>query len=183
MIGVYIIKNILDSKIYIGSTISWKKRKYTHISKLDRGIHPNKHLQSAWNKYGKENFIFEIVEEVKDEFWLRPREQAWINRFNSCDNHIGYNRSELVFNTKLPKEEHLRIHNTDKAKKNHSEAAKRWQSDPIYKDSLLSKRIEHSQKLLGRKQTDDTRDKRRESMIATLDKKTGLTQEQRLDKK
>lgn len=58
--GVYKITNILNNKIYIGSSINIKSRWSKHISDLDRNKHPNKHLQHSYNKYGKNKFIFSI---------------------------------------------------------------------------------------------------------------------------
>lgn len=43
--GVYQIKNLVNDKIYIGSTkTSFKDRLKNHLSKLRRGVHDNIHL-------------------------------------------------------------------------------------------------------------------------------------------
>ena len=60
--GIYLIKNILDDKVYIGSSINLKDRRYKHFWMLERGIHDNQHLQNSYNKFGEENFKFEILE-------------------------------------------------------------------------------------------------------------------------
>ena len=60
--GVYVITNLINKKIYIGSSIDIKVRWSNHKSELKRGVHNNKYLQNAWNKYGEENFKFEILE-------------------------------------------------------------------------------------------------------------------------
>jgi group I intron endonuclease len=60
--GIYRIVNILNGKYYIGSTSrGFRQRWWCHKGDLNKGIHRNSHLQSAWNKYGKENFLFEIL--------------------------------------------------------------------------------------------------------------------------
>jgi group I intron endonuclease len=59
--GIYQIKNLLDGKIYIGSSFDTKKRMGVHLSRLRKNKHCNKHLQNAWNKYGEENFEFKIL--------------------------------------------------------------------------------------------------------------------------
>lgn len=67
--GVYMIKNILNNKCYIGSSSSLRRRLHTHISHLICNRHANKHLQSAFNKYGQQSFVFCILEQcdqVKD---------------------------------------------------------------------------------------------------------------------
>ena len=60
--GIYLIKNILDDKVYIGSSINLKSREYKHFWMLRKGIHDNNYLQSSYNKFGEENFKFEILE-------------------------------------------------------------------------------------------------------------------------
>lgn len=59
--GIYTIVNLKNEKKYIGSTSNFESRWYGHIRHLRKGSHPNFHLQRAWNKYGEENFKFEIV--------------------------------------------------------------------------------------------------------------------------
>lgn len=59
--GIYWIRNKLNNKIYIGSTKNFRMRKNLHFSRLSREIHENNHLQSAYNKYGKYIFEFEIL--------------------------------------------------------------------------------------------------------------------------
>ena len=63
MACIYQIKNIVNNKIYIGSTIrATYIRKYEHFSELRNNKHCNNHLQKAWNKYGEDKFEFSILE-------------------------------------------------------------------------------------------------------------------------
>lgn len=64
--GIYIIYCIANEKCYIGSSISIKTRIMGHKSKLNTGKHDNSHLQKSWEKYGKQNFIFRILETYFD---------------------------------------------------------------------------------------------------------------------
>ena len=59
--GVYQILNSESGKIYIGSTISFKRRFSEHKKSLSANCHPNSHLQAAWNKYGESSFEFSVV--------------------------------------------------------------------------------------------------------------------------
>jgi len=59
--GVYQIVNIINGHKYIGSSTNLKKRLGVHKNMLKSDKHDNPHLQNAWNKYGKENFKFEII--------------------------------------------------------------------------------------------------------------------------
>ena len=86
--GIYKIENLMNHKKYIGqaSDIYW--RWYHHKSDLNTNHHHNKHLQSAWNKYGANNFDFSIIEQCSLNK-LDERETYWINKFDSYN--TGYN--------------------------------------------------------------------------------------------
>lgn len=85
--GIYQIRNIINNKIYIGQSIDLKLRKKMHFSNLRNNSHGNKHLQNSWNKYGSENFIFEILLYCEN-FELTYYEQEYVNRklniYNIC---------------------------------------------------------------------------------------------------
>ena len=63
--GVYMIRNILNSKSYIGSSYSLKRRLTDHLSHLKYNRLANHHLQSAYNKYGQKSFVFCILEQCE----------------------------------------------------------------------------------------------------------------------
>jgi len=90
MCGIYTITNKIDNKIYVGYSINCFKRFSEHKSLLVNNKHKNDHLQNAWNKYGKENFVFEILEEC-DKVYLSSQENYWCNLLNSNDLNFGYN--------------------------------------------------------------------------------------------
>jgi len=62
---IYKITNLIDNKIYIGSTKNLRKRKIKHISKLNLNYHHNSFLQKDYNTYGSliENQIKSLEEE------------------------------------------------------------------------------------------------------------------------
>lgn len=60
--GIYKIVNILDLKMYIGSSVDIQGRWYEHIRSLNLNQHDNSKLQRAWNKYSADSFKFEILE-------------------------------------------------------------------------------------------------------------------------
>ena len=95
--GVYQITNITNKKIYVGSSKNLKQRFNDHKKLLRHNKHPNNHLQSAWVKYGENNFIFEIIEFTTNENLL-IREQYYIDLLSSYDNKIGYNLSKTAGN-------------------------------------------------------------------------------------
>lgn len=81
--GIYKIINIVNNKFYVGSAVDLKRRKTRHFSELRNGKHNNHHLQAAWQKYGKQAFIFVVVEELPAEADLLAAENVWLKE------HVG----------------------------------------------------------------------------------------------
>jgi group I intron endonuclease len=86
--GVYKIKNIINNKVYIGSSKNIENRWKQHIYELNKNNHHSIKLQRAWNKYGKDNFKFEVIEEC-DIDRLLYLEQYYIDKYKSY--FEGYN--------------------------------------------------------------------------------------------
>lgn len=80
--GVYRIINTVNEKCYIGSSGDIKRRWRDHKTRLRRGKHCNQHLQRAWNKYGEENFKFEIIEAIPTEKHRIDAEQFYIDYYS-----------------------------------------------------------------------------------------------------
>lgn len=76
--GIYRITCSANGKFYIGSTINLRKRQYEHFRTLRHGTHNNPKLQHAWNKYGEQAFIFDVIEFVLPAILLE-REQHWLD--------------------------------------------------------------------------------------------------------
>lgn len=64
--GIYKIGNQVTGDFYIGSSSNTHKRKLEHFRALGGNYHANSRLQRAFNKYGKEAFVFEVVERCAD---------------------------------------------------------------------------------------------------------------------
>lgn len=65
--GIYKILNTLTGDFYIGSSKRIEKRWKEHVNDLTKNKHCNPILQRAWNKYKKENFVFELIIECPPE--------------------------------------------------------------------------------------------------------------------
>ena len=59
---IYIIRNSINGKFYIGSSKKYHIRKLRHFNELRKNKHHSIHLQRAFNKYSEENFEFIIIE-------------------------------------------------------------------------------------------------------------------------
>ena len=62
MTGIYKITCLTNNKSYIGQSVSIKRRWATHKRELAAGTHYNEYLQRAYNKYGKDSFVYEILD-------------------------------------------------------------------------------------------------------------------------
>jgi group I intron endonuclease len=103
--GVYCIRNTVNGKVYIGSSKNCYHRvRGQHYDKLARGCHTNRHLQAAWNKYGRESFESFCVE-ICDCDMLSQREQYWIDSLRCLDPAVGYNQNPLAERRKYTEEQ------------------------------------------------------------------------------
>lgn len=112
--GIYKITNILNNKCYIGQSIDCIYRLIKHKSKLNVNKHYNLYLQRAYNKYGKDNFTFEIIFlcNIQD---LDGHEQHFINHLKTLDNKFGYNsQSGGSFTKQYSDESRLKMSNSHK---------------------------------------------------------------------
>jgi group I intron endonuclease len=79
---IYKITNLINKKIYIGKD-EFSNENYYGSGKL---------IKKAIKKYGKENFIKEVLEDnINDKFILQEREVFWIATYNATDKKVGYN--------------------------------------------------------------------------------------------
>ena len=89
---IYKITNKLNNKVYIGQTIQKPiERFYQHCAKKCDKYILNMVIHKAIFKYGKDNFTFEVIEEVP-KYQLNEREKYWIKYYNSSTD--GYNSTK-----------------------------------------------------------------------------------------
>lgn len=81
---IYIIKNDINTKVYIGQAIDTKKRFQSHC----KNNKDNSLIDKAIKKYGKEHFWFEILESQVENY--NEKEKYWIKYYNSKE-PFGYN--------------------------------------------------------------------------------------------
>ncbi|MCL4303977.1 MAG: GIY-YIG nuclease family protein [Anaerolineae bacterium] len=96
--GVFQVKNTVNGKILLGSSLNLDGPLNRHKFALTIGSHRNKELQQEWNEYGPDKFVFEILEvvQVKDEpnfkldDELRLLEEIWLEELQPFGER-GYN--------------------------------------------------------------------------------------------
>lgn len=87
--GIYRIINILNNKMYIGSSKDLNERRINHFSELRNNKHHSIHLQRAYNKLkDKTNLIFEILEECDSEN-LMEKENYYLNLYCKSKDYIN----------------------------------------------------------------------------------------------
>ena len=126
--GIYKITALHSGEFYIGSSNDIKRRweRHRHYFKINQ--HQNRLLQRIYNKHGKDNFLYEIIEYV-DKCKLEEFEQKYMDELNPklnlrkiAKNNQGLKHTEeakqKMRNAKLGKKlsnetkEKLRISNT-----------------------------------------------------------------------
>lgn len=99
--GIYKIQSVSKpDRCYIGSAICFKIRWANHLNKLKRGVHHSPKLQHHYDKYGKEDLEFTVIEPCLPQF-LTAREDTYFHPlpyFNICPkagSMLGYIHSEI----------------------------------------------------------------------------------------
>lgn len=91
IVGIYIIRNHDNGKVYIGQSVDVEYRICNHFSCLKHNRHDNEHMQRAYNK-NPHAFSWELVAQCNAED-LDFLEIAYIEKYDSCNPEKGYNRS------------------------------------------------------------------------------------------
>lgn len=94
--GIYRFTNIVNQKIYIGSAKNLRKRFVQHLSDLKLNKHHSKHFQNAWNKYGEDNFNYDILEQIEDVSILILREQYYLDTLLFAQEYIKKENNKFI---------------------------------------------------------------------------------------
>lgn len=173
--GIYRIRNSINGHFYIGSSKDIKNRWRQHCYDLNHNQHSSQYLQNAWNKYGKDAFIFEIVEEcacIKKA--LISREQYYIDTLTPEYNieqiaysSLGIKRSE---ETKKKISEAKR-NPSEETRKRMSEAAKKRPSPNKGKAMTAEQKSKLSKAHKGKKLAEATIEKMKNKILSEEHKK------------
>lgn len=91
-IGIYMIKNLSNNKVYIGQSSDINRRWKDHKTKLKNNTHCNEHLQKSYNKYGEKSFQYLILCKTSKEK-LNDLESYYIQKYQAYNSKYGYNQT------------------------------------------------------------------------------------------
>lgn len=160
--AIYVIKCLVNDKIYIGSSVNLRNRINRHYNDLVNNKHSSKHLQNAFNLYGNDKFIVEALE-FCDRDSIINREQHYLDLFKPWNRDIGYNTCEIAGSPNkrfLTEEQKNKISNSLKGRIVSDETRKkigdanRGKTQP--KDAVEKSRLAN----IGRKQSEESIEKR-----------------------
>jgi len=171
--GIYVIKNLITNKVYVGKSVNIYIRIKQHITYLNtKDKNENVHLINSWHKYGRENFTYYVAEyidnDVREEvdILLKEKELFWMNNLNSLNNAFGYN---------LRYDSESGMITSDETKKKLSEAnIKRYKNESErikQSETMIQLRAEHPE--LYEASKEKLAYANRQYRIAKCDKKSG----------
>ena len=174
MIGIYCVTNKVNGKKYFGQSTDIERRKKDYFI---YGKFPNDHLKNAFNKYGKENFDFEIIKCCKEKY-LDRFEKLYIRINDTMNSKKGYNKEAGgCLNKHLSNETKKKISDAHTGKKLSAEHCKKMseafsgENNPFYGQKhtpeSLNKMSEakscENNPMYGQKHTPETRKKMSEN--------------------
>lgn len=157
--SIYALRHIPTNRSYVGhTTMLPRDRLYGHLFELVRNNHLSVFMQNVWNKYGNNEFEFELLEFCSIEERL-VREQFWIDALRAIFNIAKVAGSTL--GTKRTPEirkkfSEFQIKNQTAQTYLHTEAAQKRHKEVV---SSQEYRDKMSKKMKGRIITVETRKK------------------------
>lgn len=111
MVGIYIIQNLINNKVYIGKSVNIEKRFIRHLSELRHNRHCNPYLQKAFNKYNESNFKLKVLEECsekeldnKEKYWIKYyKDKKICELYNITDGGTGGKMPQYIIDKARPK--------------------------------------------------------------------------------
>lgn len=96
--GIFLIRNTVNDKVFLGVGQDIRGTINRHKFQLKEGRHPNRSLQSDWNRLGAQKFAFEILDQIShsdrrgstDDDELNFFEKLWLEKLQPFGKR-GYN--------------------------------------------------------------------------------------------
>jgi group I intron endonuclease len=190
MNSIYLIKNTVNGKVYVGQSTNTQKRLLAHRSLLRKGKHPNVHLNAAWQLYGEDAFQLYVEVEGLSDVEVDQVEIDLIAKYRAMDKcynldgggKLGYTHSDETKDKireghagkpKGPMSEYHK-EQISKAHRNRpmtEEREKQWEDarskrGPITEESRQKMRDSHKGKTLSKEQRQKIGEALRNSEVA-----------------
>jgi group I intron endonuclease len=133
MASIYQIKNLTNSKVYVGSAVDLKRRWSVHRANLCAGTHHCTPLQNAWTKNGESAFLFQLIELCESTEMLE-REQFWIDKTKCYSRQYGYNLLRTAGS-------HLGSKRSEATRQRMAASARERNARPEYKSMLRQRAV------------------------------------------
>ncbi len=160
--GIFVIRNLVTGKIYIGQASDWRKLRSGYFNSLREGSFSNRDLQADFDDFGEEMFEVEVIEYCGVDV-LEERKRCYIDFYISISQEL-YNwdsqrMSQLKAGHATAEETRQKISIANKG--NHHTEEARQKISKTHKGSRLSEehRIKISEKNKGVCKTEETRRK------------------------
>ena len=121
--GIYKITNTITGDFYIGSSKNVKRRWESHKWPSTWKKHSNSQLYLDMRKYGIENFVFEVIEEVEPGS-LKETEQYFIETLKPTYNDRNANGWDI----ERRKEANKEYYKSEKGKESNRKAKNKYQN-------------------------------------------------------
>lgn len=89
---IYVLRNTVTRKIYVGKTNYPLRRYRQHLIHLHTGKHPVADMQADYDEYG-DHFQFVVVDTIRS-YQDRFKEKAWMRKLKTYERNRGYNYQE-----------------------------------------------------------------------------------------
>lgn len=101
--GIYQIRNLINGKIFVGSSKNLHAKLNSYRFQLEQGSHMNRELQEDYIQFGEKNFSFEVVDYLKPKEDLdydygedlTVLEEMWLEKLQPYDEK-GYNKRRVT---------------------------------------------------------------------------------------
>ena len=120
--SIYVIRNKVNNKVYIGQTWQTIKKRFN----CHKRHAPNKHLESAFNKYGLDSFSIELLGNCYGQEAADYLEISFIEAYKSTNSKYGYNMKEGGAHGKPTLNARLNMSNSHLSNKIITEEDKIW---------------------------------------------------------
>lgn len=120
---IYKIECVANKKCYIGASTDLSNRKNQHFNSLRNGQHANIEMQLDFNKYGEENFTYEVLQ--------------FCEELNRTD--IGYKHTIVSLNSDMSDIETMYIKKYDSYYHGYNKSVKIEPEEERYSKTILVK--------------------------------------------